>query len=343
MDKSKNKNRDESISFVRVVAMLMIIFTHLVREVDSIQFIAQITTVAVYVFIFISGFLFGKKEVHNPLNWIIKRLSRILIPMYVFMLFLFVMRFILFGEFSFSRILIYAFNLQGLLGGVQGGAHLWFLTTIMFCYLITPLLYKIRSRVLQLTDINKILSFLLLVTLQIITSYIVSERIGLNIAYLNLYVFAYFIANIWDRSVTVKGVVLFTVLVIFCMVIRLGAKYYIDGTLIYNTIIVPLTQSAIGIYLFMTLDQFKSLARNANMKKVVNHLDAISFEIFITHYAFIIGPFYIMGLTNNIVIDSILVIIATYILALLLNKICNIIYETNMFSKIINTAKVVSS
>lgn len=76
----KKKNRDDSISFIRVISMLMIILTHLVAEVDSIHFLGQISSVAVYTFIFISGYLFGKKDIYNPFKWLLKRLSRIMIP-----------------------------------------------------------------------------------------------------------------------------------------------------------------------------------------------------------------------------------------------------------------------
>lgn len=258
------------------------------------------------------------------------------------MLFLFVMRFILFDEFSILRIMVYIFNLQGILGGIQGGAHLWFLTTIMFCYLITPLLYRIRSKFLQITNINKILMLILLITLQIFISYSVSEPLSGIVAYLNLYAFSYFMSNIWDRSITVRGMVSFTVVVISCLVTRLGAKYYFDGSVAYDNIIVPLTQSVIGVYLFVLLDQFKALANNKSVKKVVHHLDTISFEMFITHYAFIVGPFYIIGLTDSMVVDSLLVIVATYFSAMLLNKICSKIYETNFFSEINNAKKAIN-
>lgn len=333
---SESKSRDGRISFIRVVATLMIIFTHLIAETDNLKFIAAITTVAVYTFIFISGFIFGKKKIHNPLKWIMKRLSRILIPMYIFMLFLFVMRFILFGEFSISRVLIYMLNLQGILGGVQGGLHLWFLTMIMFCYLITPLLYKIRDFVLCLSLINKTLFFLSIIALQVVISYSVSEKIGLYIAYLGLYIFAYLISTVWDRTLTTGGMFLFTGVVILSMGMRLGVRYFFDGDVIYNTITVPLTQSVIGIYLFVALDKISVLFNTSRCKKIINHLDSISFELYITHYGFIVGPFYLIGITNNMFVDSTLVIAATYISALLLKWTSNKVYETSAFRKSIN-------
>ena len=39
----------------------------------------------------------------------------------------------------------YIFNLQGFEIYVHGAEHLWYLTIIMICYLITPLLNKYKN------------------------------------------------------------------------------------------------------------------------------------------------------------------------------------------------------
>lgn len=83
----KVKDR-EFISYLRVFAMILILACHIVQEHNNvyINMTAQFLNVGVSIFIIISGYLYGKKEIKEEyFKWIIKRAKRILIPMYFFM------------------------------------------------------------------------------------------------------------------------------------------------------------------------------------------------------------------------------------------------------------------
>lgn len=78
----------EFISYLRVFAMILILACHIVQEHNNvyINMTAQFLNVGVSIFIIISGYLYGKKEIKEEyFKWIIKRAKRILIPMYFFM------------------------------------------------------------------------------------------------------------------------------------------------------------------------------------------------------------------------------------------------------------------
>ena len=60
------KNRN-SINFLRIFAMILILLCHIVQEYDNlyIQMTAQILNIGVPIFIIISGYLYGNKEINE--------------------------------------------------------------------------------------------------------------------------------------------------------------------------------------------------------------------------------------------------------------------------------------
>lgn len=225
------------------------------------------------------------------------------------------------GNLELTTVLIYLFNLQGLFGGTNGAGHFWFMTTIMFCYFITPLLDKYRKSFLEKTKTKQLLIATFLFLLWIIISLNGPITIGNNLGYLLFYSFAYYLGSVWDRKITNKNFIIITMVTILSLVVRVIMRSFFDGTNLYDVVTVSITQSVLGVYIFILLDRLKSISNNQNIVNVINHFDKISYEMFITHYAFITGPFYIWGISNNVIIDSILVLIATYISASFLKYI----------------------
>lgn len=166
-----------SITFFRVFAMILILLCHIVQEYDNlyIQMTAQIFNLGVPIFIIISGYLYGNKEINDKYTlWLIKRAKRILIPLYVFMFYLLIVNLIQHNNIQVKNWLVYMFNIQGLQIYVHGAEHLWYLTIIMVCYLITPILNKYRKYIIS-KNIAIIIPILIL--LQIGISYLVDTQI----------------------------------------------------------------------------------------------------------------------------------------------------------------------
>ena len=86
------------ISYLRVFAMILILMCHIVQEHNNIyiNMTAQFLNVGVFIFIIISGYLYGKKEIKEGyFRWIRKRAKRILVPMYSFMIFLLIVNLVI--------------------------------------------------------------------------------------------------------------------------------------------------------------------------------------------------------------------------------------------------------
>lgn len=321
-DINHSSTKDIRLSFSRVGAMFLIIVTHLIAQIELISSLSLVTNSAIYTFLFISGYLYGKKDIQEPAIWFIKRMKKLLIPVYVYLLFIFSYS-LIYGNFEIEDLITHVFNLQGFLGGVQGTGHLWFVSTIMICYLITPILNKSKNLVLNLSKLRKLLLILTLITLWIVVSLSFDHVVGNNLGYLLFYSMAYNLSRIWKRSVSVPQFIILTILTIVAFGVRLIARSYIDGSNLYDVIIVTICQSISGFYIFVALDNMKVLFTNEWIVKTIEHFDGITYEMYIVHYCFIIGPFFIWGLTNNILIDSLLVIIATYTFGLALSKLSN--------------------
>lgn len=162
--------------------MLMIISCHVMQYYDLE--LAWWFNVGVQVFLCISGFLYGQKNIDDVIDFYNKRLKKILIPYYLV--------FIPFGiiEFIFARDV---FSIRDFMMGlilcstIKGSGHLWFIPTILMCYLITPLLQGYRNKCVE--GKRTIVVFTVLGV--IITSILIQGFTTFNPAWICCYVIGY--------------------------------------------------------------------------------------------------------------------------------------------------------
>ncbi len=309
--------RDASIQLFRVLSMISIIICHICEQSTN-TFIAQLGqffNVGVFCFLFISGYLYSEKKIDNPIHWLFKNLKKILIPMYVFMIFLFAINYIN-NDFSFKYIFIYFFNLQYYLGYVTGGEHLWFLTILMLCYLLIIVLKKIEDRKLVIFNI-------ILLLLAIFCSF-VNFKLGFTLFYL----FAFSIGFMFKKQYmkNMKNI-WFVLLVGFVALIgRLLGKMYLDSTPLYDIVIFSISHLVLSITLFSFIQILhkKIIIKNS---KFLSYIDSLSFYIYITHNVFISKPFVLLILTPFFPINLIIALLCSYLLAVLIKKISDIILK----------------
>ncbi len=134
--------RNYSISLIRAMATISIVLCH-IFQYYGIE-LAWWFNVGVEIFLVISGFLYGKKEINDPLNFIINNIKKILVPYIIWMIITIVI-YVIFargkvGLFDILYPLVYGDTLPGL-------SHLWFVPYILFCYILTPFLYQLKTRI----------------------------------------------------------------------------------------------------------------------------------------------------------------------------------------------------
>lgn len=141
-----SQSESYAISLVRFIAMVLIVSCHILQSLDN--GLAYVLNIGVQMFLAISGYLYGQKIINNWGVWFGKRIMKVYLPFIVFfaicmLLYLFVQP----EAIDVVRVTFHVFNLQGLLtrGIISGLGHLWFLSAIMLCYLITPVLQCIKK------------------------------------------------------------------------------------------------------------------------------------------------------------------------------------------------------
>ena len=109
-----------AISVIRVLAMSLIIACHFLQAYGYT--IAFLLNVGVQIFFLTSGFLYGKIEIANPLEFYRKRLTRIYIPYALVVVTILIIQSLLgLWQFNFQDVAIYALSLQGFIKSSVAG------------------------------------------------------------------------------------------------------------------------------------------------------------------------------------------------------------------------------
>ena len=122
-------------------------------------------------------------------------------------------------------------------------------------------------------------------------------------------------------------------------ILRISARVLFDNSILYNVIIVGYTQGLIAFCIFYI---FIYICRNLKENKVINFFDSISFEIYLVHYMYVVGPLRVMGLTNSFIVNTIITLVISILTAIVLKKICEKFYlliDGVKISKSINKSK----
>lgn len=311
----RQTERDNAISAIRLIAMIFIVLCHFFQYYDNE--LAWWFNVGVYIFFAVSGFLYGNKDITDPISFIKKNFKKILIPYYIFLIPAIILYFI----FAPNKItLLSAVKSIFCVGTIQGLGNLWFVGYILFCYLITPYLYWVVKKLENSSLIRLIISFaVILIFVQILgillNSYFRPDRIS-------GYIIGYFIAVMYKKYgfCFLKYLCVFTdILCIFANGIRIYFKYILHlktGSLF--SYFENYAQLILGLAIFLTLYiAFKNIKNN----RIFKLSDKYSYSVYIVHQFFILSPFNLMAITFINPFNWIIVLAAVAVSSLILKYI----------------------
>lgn len=270
----------------------------------------------VQVFFVISGFLYGNKDIYDPLDFLVKRFKKLLIPYWLFLL----IAIVLYA--AFSRENLHASEvLKSIVCAdtIKGLGHLWFVGYILFCYILTPYLQRIRIRLEKLTFWKAfIIIALLLLMVQILgiafESYFQPDRVS-------CYIIGYYMPILIRKANKSIKAALLGMLVLVAIVMntaRIYLKYYAIGVVpeVLVNGLVRYAHLALGVALFAIL--FRAL-RNVKYNVFLKWSDAYSYPIYLVHQFFIISPFTLMAVTQIKSLNWAIVLVATIVLAIMID------------------------
>lgn len=309
--------RVDYITNLRVFAMIAIVLCHLNAHSSFalIRVSSQFLNVGVQIFFFISGFLLGRQHSSESIwAWYLKRIKKIVVPYYLLLIVLCAVHFVQGNYISIKTWIIQILFLQASQKYVVGAEHLWFLSVLVFCYIVTPFAKKLF---LRCSNLQAAILLCVSTVLQVFTAYYISSQIGIYWGDVNLYFVACYY-GMREQTIGVNP----SKLVCLCalltsVIVRLIGRTFFDETILYNVFIVGVTQSVIAVAVFWLFKKFDYIGTNAYIRK----LDNISYEIYLVHYMFIVGPVSLMAITRIWVVNSILIIIVSVVSAVALNWI----------------------
>ena len=248
------KGKERSITVLHILGMAMILFCHIFQDA-GISFLGELLIAGVPLFLFVAGYLSGKKKITNSLEWVGRRLLRLLVPFYILLVTLFIIYEIFnVAEVSSFQWIFCSLNLQGLnytywkfglYSSIPGTGPFWFLTTMMFAYFLTPLLNKFRD--IDLTAWKKIILVVSLICVQILAMFF-----GVQLNYLLVYVMGYFTG--------VKGVrqdgkyyFIINIMTVVVTAVRFVLRVVIDGSDFYDRFYALISSTAIALWIFYTV------------------------------------------------------------------------------------------
>ena len=326
----QQSNRSISIMLLHIIGMVMIVLRH-VAQMENNGILGEIFICGVPLFLFVSGYLTGKKEVEKVGRWYLKKVQRIWIPLFVFVIVHFtVLEITKTKDVSFLQWMFCIFNLQGfnytfwkfqLYGAVVGAGHLWFLTTLMFAYLLVPVLQEFGKIKLKTWQKRLVLPILLLVQLGLL-------YVGGQMSYLITFFSGYFLAKRPEKLRGGKNYLFVTLLTVLTTTARLVSRQVIDATLFYDSYIALISAAMIGVWIFYTVffieEKMPKLMRIFDCK-IVRFIEKVSFYVYLTHMMFIEDTYLILNHIGNkplrYTIGAILSFVTAILLWLIVEKV----------------------
>lgn len=334
---SQRITRDPVISLSRILGMIFIVICHIISFYPFIPghaILGRFFNCGVYLFIFISGYLYGGKAVHGFGKWYAKRILTVALPAIIVSAFTIVAFFVVGNPVSVSTIVVYMLDLEGLTflnGRFFGGLFseisalvpLWFTTVIMLCYLLVPLLQAITSKIRRMT-----LFTVLLFVIGLVATVALSGI--LNLSYFLLFSLGYCLGKLKfldkvNTPIMIMGTVLFVLAVIGRVVLH---KYY-DGSRLYIEY-VSISHFIVGNWFVLLIAYVYK--RKATMVsrladwKATRVLDDYSFYVYLVHGIFIAAPFNLYGYAS-LPVASVLFVLCTVTSAVIVKTICSAIQK----------------
>ena len=291
----QKKEKDMAISFVRMISMFLIVGCHVCQYHDNEW--AWWLNCGVQIFLFISGLLYGQRKIENSLEFFKKGFGKILIDYYIYLAISIgiyaVLRPDLLSKSSVIQ-LIFCYDT------IKGLGHLWFIATILLCYLFTPLFLQILQKYLREIKASKVIGILVILgVLHVLLEFYLPH---FKAAWVICYLLGALAGHI-KQMLPQKWLAGLAVCVIPPGIIMNAIQIYQDYFLHYpisnpwlQVLYLRFTQYAhvmLGISLFIILYAFWRILPfrdNTAIKRILGISDNYSYDVYLAHHMWVNSP-----------------------------------------------------
>ena len=281
----------------------------------------------VQVFFIISGFLYGNRTIDALVPWLKKRFAKILIPYYIFLT-LVILGYLIVspGRLGQSNIISSYF----VVGKIKGISHLWFVSYILFCYIITPYLAAIKDYLSNKTMLFAISSIVMIFCVYSILEILTKGyfRPGMVGCYIFGYFTAVFVNRIGEKTLKLCFLISLIPTVvsnfIYCHI------HYIEGVEMKGLLVhvTDYSHSFLGYSITLLLMiVFKNIKKN----RILEYSDRYSYEIYLVHQLFILSPLTLLSFYQSRITNITITLITIFVSGIILRSM-----NKTLQSRIIN-------
>lgn len=216
---------------------------------------------------------------------------------------------------------------------LEGGEHLWFVPTILMCYILTPLYQRLFDSSRAVLKTFTITAGGLFIAFELFFPYF-------NSAWISCYFISFAIGFaechkkiLWKKLLIKAMLVLATI----CNTIQIVLTYIVrvrlsESNKVLFQVFCDYSHAFLGVSIFVVLRYIlKYLLEKRNPTKIVDFIvelsDKYSYEGYLIHQFFILGPMTLMHLTNCTGVNILVVLITTFILTFLLKNCEHFIFK----------------
>ena len=289
--------RNYSISALRLFALALIVSCHVCQFYESAW--AWYLNVGVDLFLLVSGYLYGVRDIEHFPTFMWRRILKIGVPFCVIVIAFYGALWVR-GE-PFTSLAI-ARSLFGV-SFPKGLGHLWFVPCILICYLLLPYFQILKAHILALPSVKMWSWVIVLASVTVFIGVRSRWRIW-NPEWLLCFFAGYFWPNVKSKLTPSACRAIVWVLMTMggiALVLRLVMGWASAEDVRH----VPYLKFLLAFGIFLPFIEYKFVADNA----VLDLSDRYSYEIYLTHQIFLLGPFSLLpkwGACVCIVLSSVM-------------------------------------
>lgn len=303
MEQQISKEKSTAISLVRIIATISIVLCHYLQAYHDKW--AWVLNVGVQVFLVLSGYLYGHKEVTHWGKWFFNRFLKLYVPLYVFStVVLLIIKYCTTTPVGFMNFIK--------TGGVDGLGHLWFMKAITVCYIITPIIQYLRRWA------NIVFTLIALVG---VFEYCYFQEKLFMFSWIFLYSIGYFFPLISKFYQRIIQIILTIIVVALTINISWPDIHNYDG--VYNRA----WHDMVGIFICLCIIPVLELLKISTLPVLLKWIDRNSFYLYLSHYTFLLGPLSMIAIINNKAIAIVSTLFCIIVSAVILEQIttfCNL-------------------
>lgn len=338
-------------SFLRMVATVLIFSCHVGEQIGHVMnrkalyVVGNFCSVGVQVFLILSGYLYGKRGgrlfesgVVDKVLFLKRNFRKILVEYYIASIIYLAVAYICEPNTITWNIVLGTITFSSF---YENAAHFWYIPYILFCYLITPLLFDLKIYMHESKANTKIVFSMIIIVIIFINTFFMFY---FNAAWICCYVLGFYFNDLTDTMKYLKKryVSIFVYISIFINIFKYIIRYVTLPKLSVGTISFSLANAFINwgrvftaftIFLivyyyvgscFGRIDLMK-LLKIKDIQKIMDFFDKYSYAIYLVHFIYVKGSLSVIFLTHSFLLNVFLSIMLTIITAILLEKICDFV------------------